>query len=170
MQNQKSKQKSESTEETSQITDTKNYNPQPRKLSSRFLNVFKSKSGSKDYIIGNMLVMSVMTLISVIYFSIISQSFSLITAPTIAFITSGAFIGSCVGSFFNGITGRFKDDFDGFSSGLFQIALLWLSLLPIGIVSSASIIGTVSVLTIASLVIPFTSMVYSAIGREMTSD
>lgn len=170
MQKQKSKEETNEKTKSSQNTEMKNYTPKPRKLSTRFLNVLKSKSASRDYIVGNLLVMSVMTVFSVVYFSIISQPTSLITASTIAFIASGAFVGSCASSFLNGITGKFKDDFDGFSSGLFQVSLLWLSLLPIGITSGASAMGTVSVLLLATLILPFTSIVYSAMGREITSD
>lgn len=159
--------------ETSMSSESQNievYTPRPRKLSGRFFNVLKSKSTSKDYILGNIMVMSCMTILSIMYFSVISQPTNLITAGTIGFIASGAFVGSCIGSFINGLTGKFKDDFDGFSSGLFQAGLLSLSLLPVGIISWASMTTTVLVLLLTSLALPFISIVYSAMGREIRSD
>ena len=169
MQKQKNRESKHKKSNSSQNKKVSNYTPKPRRLPKRFSDVLKSKSQSFDYILGNVFSMSLVMLFSILYFSIISQPTSLIDTGTIGFIASGAFIGSCVSSFINGLLNKFKDDFDGFSSGLFQVSLAWLSLLPIGIITGASVVGTILILLVASVVIPFTSIVYSAMGREIKS-
>lgn len=170
MQKQKSREQTNNKSGSSRNKQASNYTPKPRRLPKRFSNVLRSKSRSPDYILGNVFAMSIVTLFSVLYFSIVSQPTSFIDTGTIGFVASGAFVGSCISSFINGLSDKFKDDFDGFSSGLFQVLLAWLSLLPVGIIAGASIIGTISVLLVASVIIPFTSIVYSAMGREIKSD
>lgn len=160
--------KSQQEYESTNTMNRKNYEPKPRNIRKRFFRTLNERSKDTSFVFGNVSSLTVVTLFSLLYFSTISGPGPLNSTIPILYAVGGSFVGACVGAFFNGYFDNFKNTFDAFTSGIFQSLLLFLGLIPVGILSGASFALTLIILSVAAVVLPFANMSYSEIGKDFS--
>lgn len=116
----------------------------------RFLNVFNNKLEDHEYVAGVSVILLCTT------FSIL-MLVSLLPPLSIAgSMIGGSVLGLLEGKLVNDKLGLFEDRFDFFTSALFQILLLWMTI-PVLSLGSISLIPVIASTLIASILLPLLS-------------
>lgn len=126
-------------------------NPKPKKLKRRFNQAFKSKVKNKEYVYGNSVVLVSTTLAILFIYSVVPM---VSIAGALLF---GSVLGSVKGSLINKKKNLFNDEFDLFTSSLFQISLVWMTIGFISIFGSISMLPLLISGLFATVMLPIMS-------------